>query len=88
MLRYLSIFRNFSSITNSTFFPSVKNEGFVGRWSIPNKKNTDTVINQICDRNNEDHCGVCMNDNLMNDNLIKKNIADEQDDDYLRPYFM
>jgi len=82
MLRYLSIFRNFSSITNSTFFPAVKNEGFVGRWSIPNK-NTDTVTNQICDRNNEDHCGGCIDDNLM-----KKNIVDEHDDDYLRPYFM
>jgi hypothetical protein len=84
MLRYLSIFRNFSSITNSTFFPAVKNEGFVGRWSIPNKKNTDIVKNQICDRNNEDHCGVCIDDNLM-----KKNIVDvNDDDDYLRPYFM
>ena len=83
MLRYLSIFRNFSSITNSTFFPAVKNEGFVGRWSIPNK-NTDTVTNQICDRNNEDHCGGCIDDNLM-----KKNIVDvRDDDDYLRPYFM
>jgi hypothetical protein len=83
MSRYLSIFRNFSS--RATFFPDVKNEGFVGRWSIPNKKNTDIVINQICDRNNEDHCGVCINNDS---NLMKKNIVDEHDDDYLRPYFM
>ena len=66
MFRYLSIFRNFSS--KSTFFPTVKNEGFVGRWSIPNK-NTDTVTNQICDRNNEDHCGGCIDDNLMKKNI-------------------
>jgi hypothetical protein len=84
MLRYFSIFRNFSS--NSTFFSAIKNEGFVGRWSIPNKKNTDTVINKICDRNNEDHCGVCINNN---DPIMKKNIVDvHDDDDYLRPYFM
>jgi len=84
MFQYISIFRNFSS--NSTFFSVVKNEVFVGRWSIPNKKNTDIVKNQICDRNNEDHCGVCIiNDN----NLIKKNIVEyRDDDDYLRPYFM
>jgi hypothetical protein len=83
MFRYLSIFRNFSS--NSTYFSAVKNEGFVGRWSIPNKKNTDTVKNQICDRNNEDHCGGCI---INDDTLMKKNIVDEHDDDYLRPYFM
>jgi hypothetical protein len=83
MFRYLSIFRNFSS--NSTFFSVVKNEVFVGRWSIPNK-NTDTVTNKICDRNNEDHCGVCI---INDDTLIKKNIVDyRDDDDYLRPYFM
>ena len=83
MFRYLSIFRNLSYNSISTFLPSVKSEVFVGRWSIPHK-NTDTVTNKICDRNNEDHCGGCMNDNLM-----KKNIVDVQDDDdYLRPYFM
>jgi hypothetical protein len=84
MFQYFSIFRNFSS--KSTFFPAVKSEIFVGRWSIPNKKNTDIVINQICDRNNEDHCGVC----IINDfTLMKKNIVDvHDDDDYLRPYFM
>lgn len=84
MFRYFSIFRNFSSITNPTFFPAVKNEVFVGRWSIPNK-NTDMIKNQICDRNNEDHCGVCINNDF---NLTKENIVDEYDDDYLRPYFM
>jgi hypothetical protein len=83
MFRYISIFRNFSS--NSTFFSVVKNEVFVGRWSIPNK-NTDTITNKICDRNNEDHCGVCI---INDDTLIKKNIVDyRDDDDYLRPYFM
>ena len=43
------------------------------------------IKNQICDRNNEDHCGVCINNDF---NLTKKNIVDEYDDDYLRPYFM
>jgi hypothetical protein len=85
MSQYIYLFRNFSSNSISTFFPVVKQKGFVGRWSIPNK-NTDTVINQILDRNNEDHCGVCMN---TDENLMKKNIVDvHDDDDYLRPYFM
>jgi hypothetical protein len=43
---------------------------FVGRWSIPNK-NTDIIANKICDRNNEYHCGVCINNDF---NLIKKKI--------------
>ena len=85
MSRYIFTFRNFSSKSITTFFPSAKQEVFVGRWSIPNK-NTDTTINQILDRNNEDHCGGCIDNN---DNLIKKNIVDyRDDDDYLRPYFM
>lgn len=85
MSRYTSIFRNFSSTSISTFFPNVKPAGFVGRWSIPNK-NTDTVTNQICDRNNEDHCGTCI---TINNNQMKKNIVeDDHDDDYYRPYFM
>ena len=86
MSRYLSIFHNLSLNSNSTFFTAVKqNVGFVGRWSIPNK-NTDIVINQIFDRNNEDHCGVCINNDS---NLMKKNIVDvRDDDDYLRPFFM
>ena len=85
MFRYFSIFRNFSSNYKyiSTFLPSVKSTVFVGRWSIPNK-NTDTVTNKICDRNNEDHCGVCIDDNLMKKNIVE----DENNDDYLRPYFM
>ncbi len=85
MSRYISLFRNFSSTSISTFFPDVKHIGFVGRWSIPNK-NTDATINQILDRNNEDHCGGCINNDAS---LIKKNIVDERDDDdYLLPYFM
>jgi hypothetical protein len=93
MSRYFSIYRNFSS-TSTSFFTPGKNEVFVGRWSIPNK-NTDIVINQICDRNNEDHCGACITNDTntnSNPNLIKKNIVDDHndhdDDDYLRPYFM
>jgi hypothetical protein len=83
MSRYFSIFRNFSS--KSSFFSCIKNEVFVGRWSIPNK-NTDIVTNQICDRNNEDHCGACITNDF---NLTKKNIVhDRDDDDYLLPYFM
>jgi len=86
MSRYLSIFHNLSSNSNSTFFTAVKqNVGFVGRWSIPNK-NTDMIINQIFDRNNEDHCGTCM---IIDNNQINKKIVDNHDDDdYLRPYFM
>ena len=85
MSRYISLFRNFSSTSISTFFPDVKHTGFVGRWSIPNK-NTDATINQILDRNNEDHCGTCM---IVDNNQINKKIVDNHDDDdYLRPYFM
>ena len=84
MSRYFSIYRNFSS-TSTSFFTPGKNEVFVGRWSIPNK-NTDIIINQICDRNNEDHCGACITNDF---NLTKKNIVhDRDDDDYLLPYFM
>ncbi len=80
----MSFFRNFSSKSITTLFPVVKQEVFVGRWAIPHK-NTETVINQIFDRNNEDHCGVCVDNN----NLIKKNIVeDDHDDDYYRPFFM
>jgi hypothetical protein len=70
MSQYIYLFRNFSSKSISTFFPVVNQKSFVGRWSIPNK-NTDTVTNQICDRNNEDHCGGCMN---TDENLMKKKI--------------
>jgi hypothetical protein len=81
----MSLFRNFSSKSIITLFPAVKQEVFVGRWSIPNKR-TDATINQIFDRNNEDHCGGCIENN---DNLIKKSIIDyRDDDDYLLPYFM
>ncbi len=83
MSQYNSLFRNIS-----TFFPAVKHKVFVGRWSIPNK-NTDMVINQIFDRNNEDHCGVCINNDS---NLMKKNISendpDNYPDEYYRPFFM
>ena len=75
MSKYISIFvifRNFSSTYISTFFSDVKPKGFVGRWSIPNK-NTETVINKICDRNNEDHCGSCIDDN----NQINKKIIED-----------
>jgi hypothetical protein len=81
------LFRNLSSTSISTFFPAVKHIGFVGRWAIPHK-NTDATINQIFDRNNEDHCGGCIDNNDNNDNLINKKIVDDHDDDYLRPYFM
>ena len=90
MSRYNFILRNFSSSSIFSFLPAVKhNEIFVGRWSIPNK-NTDIVINQIFDRNNEDHCGVCIN-NDSNPNLIimKKNIVEDvHNDEYYRPFFM
>ena len=74
MSQYIILFRNFSSKSIAIFSPAVNHTGFVGRWSIPNK-NTDTVTNQICDRNNEDHCGTCMNND---NNQMKKNIVKDE----------
>jgi hypothetical protein len=82
MSQYISFFSKFSFNAISTFFPVIKHEVFVGRWSIPNK-NTNIVINRIFDRNNEDHCGVCIsNNNYKNE----KNIIDNEE--YYRAFIM
>lgn len=70
-----------------SFFTSVNSNKstFVGRWAIPNS--SALHINQIVDRNNEDHCGVCVTINTENpdkdnkENKIK--ITDKVEDYYL-----
>jgi len=53
---------------------------FVGRWTIPGISNSNHNVNKIFDRNNEDHCGVC----IIN-NKIKKN---EIDEDYYEAFIL
>jgi hypothetical protein len=78
--------RRFSSLFAST---NSKNITFIGRWSVPGS--TNHHINQIVDRNNEDHCGVCIinnennDDNVNNKNKIKKN---EIDEDYYEAFIL
>jgi hypothetical protein len=43
---------------------------YVGRWSIPNINSDDTQIYKIFDRNNVDHCGSCVNKNVI-ENVIE-----------------
>jgi hypothetical protein len=48
--------RNFSNFFKNTI--NVNNPiTYVGRWSVV--EYNDQHINQIIDRNNEDHCGTC-----------------------------
>jgi hypothetical protein len=76
--------RRFSSLFAST---KSNNITFIGRWSVPGS--TNHHINQIVDRNNEDHCGVCItydNNNVsvnVNVNNQEQKINDEIEDYYL-----
>jgi len=78
--------RRFSSLFAST---NSNNITFIGRWSVPGS--TNHHINQIVDRNNEDHCGACIinnennDDNVNNKNKIKKN---EIDEDYYEAFIL
>jgi hypothetical protein len=78
--------RRFSSLFAST---NSNNITFIGRWSVPGS--TNHQINQIVDRNNEDHCGACIinnvnnDDNVNNKNKIKKN---EIDEDYYEAFIL
>lgn len=88
MTHIITFIRNFSTNAITTIFSSdLKREVFVGRWSIPNTNN-NIIINRIVDRNNEDHCGVCTNDEkqeILNNNEHKKI---DDDDNYYRIFFM
>lgn len=88
MSLFIKFFRNFSSNAFTKIFTSdTKREVFVGRWIVQNPNpNTNIVINRIIDRNNEDHCGVCINDDTHKKFIDKKNIED--DENYYRAYFM
>ena len=86
MSHFITFIRNFSSNAITTIFTSdVKRELFVGRWSIPSTNN-NVVINRIIDRNNEDHCGVCISDDKQQIIIDKNNVEDEES--YYRAFFM
>ena len=85
MSHVITFIRNFSTSALTIFTSEVKREVFVGRWSIPNTNNI-VVINRIVDRNNEDHCGVCTNDDKQEIIIDKKNVEDEEN--YYRAFFM
>ena len=88
IVTYLTFIRNFSTNAISSIFSSdLKREVFVGRWSVPNT-NTNVVINRIIDRNNEDHCGVCINSNEDIQNIVKNKENITNDDEYYTPFFM
>ena len=66
--------RRFFSIFPATNITNTDKVIFIGRWSVPN--NTNLHIDKIIDRNNEDHCGVCVSyekDKIENE----KNIHDD-----------
>lgn len=66
--------RRFFSIFPATNITNTDKVIFVGRWSVPN--NTNLHIDKIIDRNNEDHCGVCVSyEKDKNEN--EKNIHDD-----------
>ena len=78
--------RKFSSLfasANSSFFTSANSNNitFIGRWSVPNSSTLH--INQIVDRNNEDHCGVCITYDNNNVNNQEQKMKDENEDYYL-----
>jgi hypothetical protein len=67
--------RKFSSLFAST---NSNNITFIGRWSVPNS--SALHINQIVDRNNEDHCGVCITYDNNNVNNQEQKMKDENED--------
>jgi len=78
--------RRFFSIFPATNISTTSDKVlFVGRWSVPHS--TKVHIDQIIDRNNEDHCGVCVSyDNVKEiekNNISNKNIDIENDKYYL-----
>lgn len=91
--------QNFSLKVITDIFSSDMKQGiFIGRWYVLNTNtninvNTNTninanIINNIIDRNNEDHCGVCISHDNKQEmaDFNKKNIED--DDNYYRAFFM
>jgi len=54
---------------------------FIGRWTITGISNSSTNIDKIIDRNNTDHCGICID----NKNIKKK---DDKKINYLTPFFL
>ena len=59
---------------------------FIGRWTISSVSNSSENVNKIFDRNNEDHCGICVN-NFPDDNKIKEKI-EKKIIDYYTPFIM
>jgi len=70
--------RRFFSIFPATNITNSDKVLFVGRWSVPHS--TKVHIDQIIDRNNEDHCGVCVSyENDMKE-IEKNNINNDIND--------
>jgi hypothetical protein len=80
-----NLFNTIKRIYNITN-PKMSNS-FVGRWSIPNRKDNrnDKNINLIIDRNNYDHCGTC---HISLHPKIKTEFEDTNDDMYYLPYII
>ena len=77
----------FSTFIN--YIKPVNSSKFIGRWTITGVSNSNDIVHKIMDRNNTDHCGVCIiedNKILNKDNkIIEKN---EKNLDYFTPFIM
>ena len=75
-------------ILSGIFTPIIQNKNmYIGRWTIPNVNNDDKHIHRIIDRNNEDHCGICNEQNIITSYENTK-IREIDDDKYYLPYMM
>ncbi len=78
---------------NRLFVKQLQTKGtqpiFIGRWTISGVSNSNDNVNKIFDRNNEDHCGVCVNGIK---NKIKEEIKVKNNEkniiDYETPFIM
>jgi hypothetical protein len=76
-------------VLSGIFTPIIQNKNmYIGRWTIPNINNDDKHINKIIDRNNEDHCGICVNEQNISTSFENTKNKEEDDDKYYLPYIM
>lgn len=83
--KFTGFSRFFSFFTSANLNKST----FIGRWSVPNSSTLH--INQIVDRNNEDHCGVCVTintENSVNDNKENKIKMNDKVEDYYLAFIL
>ena len=88
-MNIIKFIHNFPLNAITTIFSSdIKRVVFIGRWSVPNSyNNTNIIINRIIDRNNEDHCGICISDDNNKKNIINEKDIEENNNYYLA-FFM